>query len=325
LDAFLTAIGVVAPVVLVLGLGYLFGHFREFTDEAKGLGSLVYWICLPVLIWRDTARGDPIGSFDPKLGAVVIGTLVIMGVVGYRYARLRKVPANQVGVIAQAVFRSNMMYIGLPIILYHVAASYSKEEESRAANLVAMTIAAAIPILNGGSIVLFILPHRHETGRSMTFWRVAKTIIFNPMIIAVLAGLLFALTPLKSWANKETVLGRTMDMIGAAALPMALFAVGAILDVKRAYTGWRHSMPIVAMKLLLMPAIGLLVLWHLNVRDVELAVGVILLGCPTAAASHALAVEMHGDDVLAGDLVAVTTVLCPLTLVFWVAVLQGLR
>src|SRR4051812_20581253 len=96
LDAFLTAVGVVAPVVLVLVLGNLFARFRSFDDEAKGIGSLVYWICLPALIWRDVSRGDPVASFDPTLAFTVAGVLLFTGILGYRYARMLKAPTRQV-------------------------------------------------------------------------------------------------------------------------------------------------------------------------------------------------------------------------------------
>jgi malate permease and related proteins len=328
LDALLLAIGVVAPIVIVLTIGNVFARLRSFTVEARGIGSLVYWLCLPALIWRDIARGDPGELFNPRLCFTVGVVLLIVGILAYRYARWIAAPVEQVGVLAQGGFRSNMLYVGFPIVIYHAAATHTDADAAKAAaaGIAAVTLIVAIPVLNAASILFFILPRRHEAGQSGgTASRVVKTIVGNPMIIGVILGVCFAiLPPLKTLAKPSTVLGRTLDLLSAAALPLALISAGAFLNLGRAWRTLKVAAPIVAMKLLLMPALGLVVLWRLGVRDTELAVGVILLACPTAAASHALALEMKGDDELATDLVAVTTILCPFTIVMWLAVLQAI-
>jgi predicted permease len=78
------------------------------------------------------------------------------------------------------------------------------------------------------------------------------------------------------------------------------------------------------MKLVLMPALTLAALVATGVRGLPLAAGVLLLACPTAASSQPLVLETGGDETLAGDIVAITTFLCPLTLVGWLTVLYAL-
>jgi len=323
-DALLKAVTVVLPVMAVLALGNLFARFRSFTSEAKGIGALVFWLCLPALVWRDVARSDPLKLFDARLCLGVVAVLIVIGVLAYRYARWRKAPNPQVGVIAQAIFRSNMLYVGLPVLLYHVRSMQA--DEAKAAGLAAVTVAVAIPVLNAGSVLFLLLARRHEPGRQASAWRMVQVVFTNPLIVGVIAGLLFAIIPgAQAWLMPKTLLGNTLDLVSGAALPLALFSVGAMLDPRRAWSSWRSSALVAIGKLLVMPALGLATLWHLGVRDVPLAVGIILLACPTAAVSHAMALEMGGDEALASDLVAVTTLVCPLTLVAWLTLLQSLQ
>src|SRR6185295_8053917 len=99
------------------------------------------------------------------------------------------------------------------------------------------------------------------------------------------------------------------------------FSIGAILDLRRALSGLRETMPISFIKLVLMPALGFLLFYAMKLRGAPLAVGVILLACPDASVGHAMAAEYGGDEELAGELVAVTTLLCPVTLVGWLSLL----
>ena len=328
--ALLQAVEVVLPVVLILALGHVFARARDFSaEQARGLGKLVFWICLPALICRDVARSEPQTLFEPKLAFGLAAVLIIVAVFGYRFARWRKLPERQVGAVAQASFRCNMLYVGLPIVLYHattgLAESAGKAAQIQAAGLAIVTISVALPVLNIGSVLVFVLPSRHREGQRLSAWRVAAILAANPLVVAGLLGLIFALIPpAAAYIAPRTVLGKTLDLAASAALPLALLSVGAILSPKRVWETWRDTLPVAAIKLVLMPAVGLLVLWQLGVRDIALAVGTILLACPPAAASHAMAVEMGGDEILAGDLVAVATLLSPFTLVGWLVVLQAL-
>lgn len=329
LEAFLTAVGVVLPVVLTLALGRLFASLTGFTEvQARGLAKLSYWVCLPVLIFRDILRAEARDLLRPGLALGVCAAILIVAVVAYRYARWRRLPPRQVGVVAQAAARSNMVFVGLPIILYQVAASANAASlealSTQASALGAVTLASAIPLLGVVSVVVLVLPVRQDGGPPMSAARFGGLVLSNPLVVAVLAGFVALIVPgARSFFVGESIVGRTIDMVGPAAFPLALISIGATLRPAHALRRWADVLPVVVMKLILMPALGLLALWTLGVDGLALSVGVLLLSCPTAAASHPTAMELGGDDVLAGDLVAVTTVLSPFTIIGWLVVLQA--
>jgi predicted permease len=246
---------------------------------------------------------------------------------GYRYARLRGAPENKVGVIAQGSFRSNMMYVGLPVLIYYAQARSSAAGgdpgiRDRIAQLTAVCAAVSIPILNIATILAFEFCRRKRPGHVFSPLKIAGDIAFNPLILAVVFAAVVTLIPGgRSWFDKDCVTGKTLDMVASAALPLALFSIGAILDARRAFAGLSETLPVAFIKLFFMPALGLAIFYALGLRGAPLAVGVILLACPDAAGGHAMATEYGGDEELAGELVAITTLLCPLTLVGWLSVL----
>ena len=328
LNAIFNSIAIVLPVVLMLVIGRLFARAKGFHVElSRGIGSLVFWVCLPALTFREIVRSGAGSIVEGRLCLGLLAAIVVCAVLGYRYARLRGAPENKVGVIAQGSFRSNMMYVGLPVLIYYAqarssAAGGDAAVRDRIAQLTAVSAAVSIPVLNIATILAFEFCRRNRPGHVFSPLKVARDIVFNPLILAVVFAAAITIIPGgRTWFDKDGVTGKTLDMVAAAALPLALFSIGAILDARRAFAGLSETLPVAFIKLLFMPALGLAIFYALGLRGAPLAVGVILLACPDAAGGHAMATEYGGDEELAGELVAITTLLCPLTLVGWLSVL----
>jgi predicted permease len=334
MSTFLTVTSVVLPVTLLLALGYLFGRVGGFSDaEANAVSRLAYWVFLPILLFRDVCRAQ---THDLSYVRMTLGmTLVlgIMSVVAYQYASWARLPPSRHGVAAQGAFRSNMLFVGLPIILYYATSRLPRGADADAVQatmadatvLVAIALSVAVPLMNVVSVFLLALPH-HGTEKARTSpAELALSVATNPLVVAsVLGYLVRAIPDHEPWLGPNTVLGRTLDLAGQGALPAALVSTGAALDPRRAFSDWRHTAPFAFMKLVLTPSLALLVFLAMGLKGMPLAVGLLLLACPTAASSQPMAVEMGGDDALASDLVAITTLLCPLTLVGWLLVLFAL-
>lgn len=60
-------------------------------------------------------------------------------------------------------------------------------------------------------------------------------------------------------------------------------------------------------------------------RDRELAVILAMFISPTAVSSYTMAEQMGADDALAGQLVAVGTVISLFTVFLWVSAMSGLK
>ena len=326
MSAFFNSIEIVLPVVLMLGIGRLYARAKGFNIElARGIGSMVFWVCLPALTFREIVRSGAGSMGEGRLCLGLFVTISVCGVIGYRYARFVQAPENKVGVIAQGSFRSNMMYVGLPVLMYYAesrARSGPEDVRGEIAQLTAISAAVSIPLLNIATILAFELCRRKRPEHLFSISKILRAILFNPLILAVvLAAMVCMLPGGRAAFDKKNIAGKTLDMASAAALPLALFSIGAMLDLRRALSGLRETLPVAFLKLLFMPALGFALFYAMGLRGAPLAVGVILLGGPDAAGGHAMATEYGGDEDLAGELVAITTLLCPFTLVGWLSVL----
>jgi predicted permease len=333
MNTFSTSIEIVLPVVAMLVIGRVYARMREFGPElTRGIGSLVFWVCLPALTFKEIVRADLRSVAEPRLCLTLFAILVFSALVGYRYARWRGLRDDQVGVVAQGAYRSNMLYIGLPILVYFARSraeagppELAHAAVERVVQITAFATAFSIPILNALSIVVFELPARKTAVRTVSVGGILVRVLANPLVIAVaLAVLAAGVFGIGDWFDSKRVPGKIVDLAAASALPMVLFSIGANLDIKRACMGWRETLPVAAYKLAVMPALGLGLMRLLGLRAEVLVVGVILLACPDAATGHAMAAEYKADEELAGELVAATTLLCPFTLVVWLAVLSTL-
>lgn len=332
MNTFLTATRVVMPVVLLLLAGRVFARYVGFTDtQANAVSKLAYWVFLPALLFRDVSRSSA-ELFHVRLMLGIAVILVAMALIAYRYGRWAGLPPRRHGVAAQGAFRSNMLFVGLPIILYYATSRVAPGTSAAALQatmadttvLVALALSVAVPLMNIVSVFLLALPH-HGTDQAQTSpGQLVKSVVTNPLVLAGALGYVVRELSGQTWTAPTTVLGRTLDLAGQGALPAALIAIGASLDPSRVVADWRHTAPVAFMKLVLMPALALPLFLALGVRGLPLGVGLILLACPTAASSQPMAVEMGGDEALASDIVAVTTFLAPFTLVAWLIVLYAL-
>ena len=110
----ITALGHVAPVFLVIALGYglrVIGFLREETVTA--LSRFVFYVAAPVLLLRSLAHTSFAHNAQLSTVGVVLGASVLMAILSYTSLR-RAAPARR-GVMAQGTHRSNTFFFGLPV------------------------------------------------------------------------------------------------------------------------------------------------------------------------------------------------------------------
>ena len=197
-------------------------------------------------------------------------------------------------------FRSNFGIIGLAI----VANIFGEDGLSKAALLLALIV----PLFNVLSVISLSLPHGEK--QPLAFRKMTLEILRNPLIIAVVLGLLTA----ASGAAVPPIIAKTGDYLAAVTLPLALLAIGGALD----FSYLQHFSPvsisatlckIVLMPLLLTPGALLL-----NLSAEEVIIMYVLFACPSAVASFIMVKAMGGNDKLAGSVILLTTSLSVLTI-----------
>jgi malate permease and related proteins len=106
-------------------------------------------------------------------------------------------------------------------------------------------------------------------------------------------------------------------------LPLALLIIGAKLSEGKVGGNWLQHSTLAAIKLLIQPGLGLILLRFLDAGDLPTAVTVLLLASPTATISVILADQMGGDARLASEAVTVSHAGAALSYTLWLWWLVG--
>jgi hypothetical protein len=308
----MTLLNIVLPVFLVIGLGLALRRLGFIRAELNdGLSRLVFYVAAPALLFRSTA----LGAFDwgarlPALGAVV-GVTVLVAVVTYA-AGSRLGPARR-GVFAQGCFRSNTVFVGLPLVLSAFG--------DAALGPASVLIAVMVVVENLLSVVVLTLPHHRRQAHQPVLWRhTALRIAANPLIIACAAGIAYSLLGVRLPAGID----RSLSLVGSTAAPLGLLCVGAGLAFEGLRAELSATLAASIVRLVVHPALIFLALRHLGLSGVELGVPLLIMASPTAVVSYIMAREMDGDAPLAGAIILISTAASLVTLIGWL-VLLGMR
>ena len=311
-------LNVLAPVFLVIALGFVLRRARFASDEVfGGMSRLAYWVGLPCLLIHKIAGAsfDVAGSFD-TFWLVLIGMLASLVVSG-ALAWVLTMRRDQVGAFIQASFRGNLAFVGLAVILsaFSVLPGGGPETLARAERAAVLTFGPIVPIYNIAA-VLVLLAFRHKLSvRSLV--TMILQVASNPLLIACVIGMAVSLG---GWSLPGPI-ARTLEVLGRFALPLALLCVGGKIAATKLAGQIRLPALAALIKLTVGPIVGYFAAGWLGVDRIETAVALIMLACPTAVASYVLTEQLGGDSALSAGAVVVSTILSLASLAAVVAII----
>lgn len=303
----ITIVGALAPIFLLVLLGWTI-RAREFVPLTfwPPAEKLTYYVLFPALLVTNLAEakldGLPVASMSlAQAGGVLIMAALAALSVGVLSRRPFRLDGPGFTSAFQGSIRPNT-YVGL--------AAAAGLWGSAGLTLTAICVAVVVPLVNLLSVVALVrwAGPKDQPARP---WRSAIVpVLKNPLIAACLIGIALNY----SGIGLPPIIGPLLKILGAAALPIGLLAVGAGLELK----GLRAVGPamglVVSAKLILLPAITTALAWHLGVRDLALVVCAIYAGLPMAPNSYVLARQMGGDARLMAGLITLSTLAAALTL-----------
>lgn len=325
MNSFLFAISAVAPIMIMVAIGYLLKKIKlANADIAKALNRLVFRVFLPCMLFLNVYKMDSIGEIDLGYVAYALIVLLVIFALGIPCVMLVTKQGARRGVLLQAVFRSNYALIGIPL-----AQSLFGEEGLAIATLLS---AAAIPAFN---ILAVISLSVFGDEQKVNVKKILLGIVKNPLILSVLAGVAalgvralfiragisFRLADIKP---VYTVLGYLSNL----ATPLALLVLGvqfefsAVKEMKKEIIFGTLARTVLAPAL----AIGVAFLFlKEQFSGAHFAAFVAMFATPVAVSSVPMAQEMKGDASLAGQLVVWTTLASALSVFFasWLLKLAG--
>lgn len=309
------AIGIVLPnlLLMAMGFGLRWGDkvSREFIDDAS---HLVFQYSLPCLLFLSVFNSQVnIMAQLPLIGAGVVVTMMLfVGAEVYARHFIAK-PADQ-GVFVQGVFRSNMAIIALATV--HNA--YGEMGLS-----VGAVYMGVITVLFN---VLAVIALSRDVAQGQKLPNLIKKIAKNPLIIAlVLAFFAKAL----NFPPLPSVVQSSGELLARIALPLALICAGATINVKAMLSLSGLSMQASLARIFIAPVLAVLVGYGFgltaqitDMAKIQMGVLFLMVASPTAAASYVMAKAMGGNDVLAANILAFTTIFSMISMAVGAAILR---
>lgn len=218
------------PFFFIIGLGYWAGRTRFFSEEATAyLTKFVFFFPLSAMIFRFAANLSFAEIFDPQLIlGYLLGTLGVY-VLTTVVALLRKQDMQTAAVEAQCAAIGNVGFLGLPMM----AILFGE------ASIGPMMVVLSVDLVVFSSLIVILINLGRGSGLGLTTLRlVFGGLLRNPMILAICSGLVWSAAALPIPAPMNDFLA----ILGGAATPGALFAIGASLASKSAermqVAGW---------------------------------------------------------------------------------------
>ncbi|MDO6584846.1 AEC family transporter [Salipiger sp. 1_MG-2023] len=218
------------PFFALIGLGYGAARRGFFSETATAaLTKFVFFFALSAMLFRFSASLTIAEIFDARLAsAYLLGTLAVYGI-ATAVAFARRQDLQTAAIEAQTAAIGNAGFLGLPMLslLYGDAAVPS------------IILMLTIDLVVFATLLVVLVAGAREGRISAQIFRsVALGLLRNPMIMSISAGLAVSALGLPV----PHVMSEFVTLLGNAATPCALFAIGASLASKSAerlaVAGW---------------------------------------------------------------------------------------
>ncbi len=288
-----------APVFILIALGWAARAGKLATAEAFGVvNRFGYFVLYPAFLFSLISQASFAGQGAAPFLIGVLGGVAI----AVALALLLRFFFRGDGPAFTSVFQGSIRWNGF-VLLAAAMPLYGQA----GLDLIGLAFGPIVLTINVVSVTVLA---RWGAARATSWRAVFDQIIANPLILSCAAGLLANAAGLRDLGP----LTYALDLLGDAAMPIAIICVGAGLDFKALRRAGPHVVAASVMKLTVMPAILFAAATAAGAGPLGAAVAAGLGATPTAAAGYTLAREMGGDAQLMAAIITATTLLSFITM-----------
>jgi malonate transporter and related proteins len=294
----LSILSITGPIYLAVLLGFACTRFGLFAKaDMRLFGKFVINLALPALLF--TALSSR--SVSEILNADYLGAYALAGLLtiaaGMLLARLQgRRPMHYASMFAMGMSCPNSGFVGYPVLLLSLGGSVAGV--ALALNmmvevLLLIPLLLAVADLDGG-----------KGGAVQVVLRTLKGLARNPLIIALVAGLLVSLA---GWTLPLAV-SRTVNLFAQASGALSLFVIGGSLAGQSLRGMGPAVLQITFGKLVLHPLIMFAVLgWLVPVADPQLRTAVLLSTAMPIMGIYTILSQRHGHEGISAAALLMTT------------------
>ncbi|MEH6648711.1 MAG: AEC family transporter [Motiliproteus sp.] len=277
----LTTYNALIPIIAAIFLGYGLRRGRFFSDSFwLGVEQLTYYVLTPILLIH-ALTANPLDSLPWKSFLLCLDTTILfctlLLVAWQRW--IRPLDASSFTSLFQGGIRFNTF-----IALALTNALFGEEGLLYAA----LASAGMIILINILCVAVFSisLPQNRFSAGNML-----RQLATNPLILGCLIGLSLNLTGI----DLPSAAKETFSLIGRAAFPIGLLAVGAGLEIRRLTQDWELTLVSSVVQFLIKPLMAFLFTQLFGLNGLPAAIVILFLAVPTAPSSYILSRQLGGN------------------------------
>lgn len=294
----LSILSITGPIYLAVLLGYACTRLGLFARaDMRLFGKFVINLALPALLFNALSSRSVGEILNPGyMAAYALAGLLMIGV-GLVVARvLARQPLHYASMFAMGMSCPNSGFVGYPVVLLTLGGSVAGVGlalNMMVENLLLIPLLLALADLEGGS-----------GGAGQVVLRTLKGLVRNPMIIAIVAGLLASLL---GW-TPPLPLARTVNLFAQASGALSLFVIGGSLAGQSLRGMGPAVLQITLGKLVLHPLLMFAVLgWLVPVADPQLRTAVLLTTAMPIMGIYTILSQRHGHEGISAAALLATT------------------
>jgi len=290
LGGFARIVALTAPLFLLVLLGYALTRWGRWPKPvADALTRFVFSMAIPALLFRLMSDFSRLPPVDARLLLAYFGACFAVFLLG----RLLAARVFRLDGVAQSVFAlggifANNVMLGIPL------AKVTLGERS-------LPVISLVLVFN--ALVLWTLVTvsvewaRHRALSWSGYVQAAKAVLANPVVASILLGTGWGFAALQL----PGFVDQTLALVGEAAVPLSLIALGMGLAEYGIREGWRVSAAITVLKLAVQPLAVWLLARALSLPPLETNAIVLLAALPVGANVYLMSRQF---DTLGGPVAA---------------------
>ena len=293
MELFLTILNeVTLPIVAVAALGYVTQHWLQF--DVVSFNRLQVYVILPCfLLHHLSSTRIPIAQVETTAWFTVVQFLALIAI-GWATGALFDVPRSARPVLALSAAFANSGNFGIPVAELAFGKDYILHQA---------VIVSVHSILITSLGVVLVSPERAGCISSL------KTAFRTPMIPAVVCGILLNVFEIPL----PKAVATSINVMGSAYTPLALFALGAQLAIGRKRSIMPKTLTLaLALRFMIAPAGTWIVVALLEVPPGLAGMLVVGASAPVGVLLAIICAEYESEAGFASNVVFVSTVLSPI-------------
>jgi predicted permease len=295
----------IIPIFAVILFGWMIRHKGFIPAEFVSAGNrLVFYFAIPAMVFRAISKASFHAKFNITVLIITLCSICIVFWISTAAGRLIRIKRQQMGAYIQSSYHGNLGYIGLAVSFYYLG---------NEGFVKASILAGFVMIFQNILSITALQIYSSVSSNRMSLTTLISKIMGNPIVASSLCGIIFSVVEIQI----PLIIGRSLDILGSLALPLALLIMGASLSFGLMKVGPALIVSSGVLKLILLPGIAMAIFLFWDISAGESIPGLILLASPTATVAFVMAKEMNGDADLALAAISANTILSAITMSAW--------